>query len=906
MSNKRDASDLANAPRLLDRKVRLAQAMIMFERIWRALLWPFCVLASFTLMTLAEIWHLLGAFAHTVGLAGFGAALLASLVPLARVTWPGREDGLRRLEQVSGIKHRPATSFDDELAGAASEEQRMLWDEHRQRIAGLISRLTAGWPHPRLARADPYALRAALLLMLCVGFLAAGDTTWQRFASAFDITPSDSVSRFRIDAWVTPPVYTAKPPMVLADGDNTQNIRQITTPAKSLLLVRVNGPASIRPDVQIKGEGILLSKKVEPTSSEDSFAEYKITIDRKMTVNVGSIGFARATWHFDIIKDSAPIIELTRKPSRAPRGAVRFTFRVKDDYGVASAEARFALAGKVAGPGNAKAANTKSGKISEQLLQDMDNSVLQAFKVPHMALTLPRANARIGEARAYKDLTSHPWAGLKVIMTLKARDQAGQEGASKPYEFVLPARKFTKPMAKAIIEQRKILVRKPGERNPVQRALTALTIAPERFMKDTTLYLALRSVYWRLHYDESPEGLKSVVDQLWDLALRIEDGDLPQAEADLKAAQDALRKALEEGASEAEISKLMAQLRAALDKFLQAMAEKARQNGNLAKMPEGFGPQQTLSSKDIEEMLRDIENLARTGSRQLAQQLLDKLSGMMQRLQMGQSNPNSQSRQMMDLVRGLGELIQRQQKLLDETFKERRKLNDPKREESPEGSMLSERRRAERNARRGRQGMQGQQGPMGRGRFGEGEGRQRGRGQGQGQVEGQAEGMAKGKGKGSGQRRYGGLANRQGSIRDRLDGLLEQLRTLGTRPPEQFEGAGRAMREAEKALGESNLGRATQQQTLALDRLRQGAQSVAEQVLQTLSSRVGQGGRGNRDPLGRPERTQGPDLGTSVRVPDQIDIQRAREILDELRKRLGEPSRPMLELDYLERLIQKF
>jgi DNA anti-recombination protein RmuC len=166
--------------------------------------------------------------------------------------------------------------------------------------------------------------------------------------------------------------------------------------------------------------------------------------------------------------------------------------------------------------------------------------------------------------------------------------------------------------------------------------------------------------------------------------------------------------------------------------------------------------------------------------------------------------------------------------------------------------------------------------------------------------------MAKGKGKGSGQRRYGVLANRQGSIRDRLDGLLEQLRTLGTRPPEQFEGAGRAMREAEKALGESNLGRATQQQTLALDRLRQGAQSVAEQVLQTLSSRVGQGGRGNRDPLGRPERTQGPDLGTSVRVPDQIDIQRAREILDELRKRLGEPSRPMLELDYLERLIQKF
>ena len=32
----------------------------------------------------------------------------------------------------------------------------------------------------------------------------------------------------------------------------------------------------------------------------------------------------------------------------------------------------------------------------------------------------------------------------------------------------------------------------------------------------------------------------------------------------------------------------------------------------------------------------------------------------------------------------------------------------------------------------------------------------------------------------------------------------------------------------------------------------------------------------------------------------------AREILDELRARIGDPSRPMLELDYLGRLIRSF
>ena len=76
----------------------------------------------------------------------------------------------------------------------------------------------------------------------------------------------------------------------------------------------------------------------------------------------------------------------------------------------------------------------------------------------------------------------------------------------------------------------------------------------------------------------------------------------------------------------------------------------------------------------------------------------------------------------------------------------------------------------------------------------------------------------------------------------------------------------------------------------------EGGEAQAEQ---------GQGNSG-RDPLGRPDRSNRPDLGLSVKVPDQIDIQRAREVLDELRRRLGEPQRPAIELDYLERLIRSY
>ena len=167
---------------------------------------------------------------------------------------------------------------------------------------------------------------------------------------------------------------------------------------------------------------------------------------------------------------------------------------------------------------------------------------------------------------------------------------------------------------------------------------------------------------------------------------------------------------------------------------------------------------------------------------------------------------------------------------------------------------------------------------------------------------------AKGKG-GAGKGPQGGsgaLAKRQGELGGQLGKLMQRLEALGAKPPNHLQGAGEAMGQARRSLDEQALGRATQQQGLALDRLRQGAQSMAEQMMQMLGGQMGRAGQGKRDPLGRPERTQGPDLGSSVRVPDEIDIQRAREILDELRRRLGEPSRPLLELDYLERLIRSF
>jgi hypothetical protein len=69
------------------------------------------------------------------------------------------------------------------------------------------------------------------------------------------------------------------------------------------------------------------------------------------------------------------------------------------------------------------------------------------------------------------------------------------------------------------------------------------------------------------------------------------------------------------------------------------------------------------------------------------------------------------------------------------------------------------------------------------------------------------------------------------------------------------------------------------------------------------------------DRLGRDDRRQSAldlldrrDYGddTTVKVPGEIDVQRARRILEELRRRFGENFRPRLELEYIERLLRDF
>lgn len=801
-------------------------------------------------------------------------AFVASFLPFLKVRLPSIPEADRLLEERNGLDHQPVAVQDDQIA-ADTPFARALWQEHQRRMAERIAALDAGLPQPDIARYDRYALRAVPALLFVTALAYSGSNGAGQIADAFrQHVPESEAPTIRIDAWITPPGYTGQPPVFLS-GLGTQDAAGVTVPQKSKVTVRISGGVSDEKVLFVKqSDGTVLdvAEKQDPARKQATGPETAETKPAPAPVaapapanaqmvartheleldEAGDLRVADRTWTIGVTPDKAPEIAFDGVPRRAINGALEIAFHAKDDYGLQKAHAEIV-------------------PLEEQ------PGATPLYPLPDYKLDLPRHNARDTKGVASRNITEHPLAGQMVKITLVATDGAGQTGRSESIEMLLPGRNFNEPLAAAVAEQRKVFALDTKQMPQAIELNEALVIRPDETIPDLGNFIAIESARARMTMAEGEEQLKETADYLWEIALGIEDGDLSLAERRLRDAQQALSEALENGASDEEIQRLMAELRSAMQEFLQALAE---------RMPNQQGqPQQNaenmLRQQDLDNMLDQLENLARSGNRDQAQQLLSELQRMMNNLQagrpqQGQQQENSEARRQIDK---LGEIMQQQQRLMDETFRldqalrDRMQRGDPQQgEEGAEGQQ--------------QQGQQGQQGE-----------------QGQQNLDGMTAEQLR--------EALRQLREQQEQLGQQLGELQEGLKGLGMQPGEGFGEAQREMEGAGEALGQGQGGPAVEGQGRAMEALRQGARDMMNQMMQAQQGQGGQGpqmgqGQGNqddRDPLGRPRATSGPDFGEQVKVPDEIDVQRAREILEAIREKLGENASPEVERRYLERLL---
>ncbi|MEQ1671092.1 MAG: TIGR02302 family protein, partial [Hyphomicrobium sp.] len=705
----------------------------------------------------------------------------------------------------------------------------------------------------------------------------------------------------RVDAWVTPPPYTSVPPVLLADGSITtpkpeDASRLFEVPEHSLLTLRGTGIGAAGVSLEILSDGaaepIMVAAEPPKAGDASGLAEIRHELKKSARIRALSGSTELARWTFSLIPDQLPKITLdTKQLDRTPRGSIKLSYKAEDDYGVASATAKVRqIAPK---PGDPKTAWAQAPALK--------GPRLPLERPPVLPLKIPRPGAKALESSTLLELGSHPWAGQRVELWLEATDIGGQTGQSAAVEMILPARRFRKPLARAVIEQRRKLAEDSRNRPAVARALAALTLEPEGFIETTGVYLGLRSVYHRLERENSRAALTESVEQLWQLALSIEDGKLSDAERALKDAQDKLSEALQKGADEKELERLIAEMKQKLNDYLKEMQKNAEkeQGEDGDKNEQGDEQNQELGQQDLEQMMKDLERNAKDGSREEAEKMLSELRELMDRLQAETKESRAENKRGKEMMKKLGQLDDlagQQQKLMDDTFADK-----PGQENSDLQSKKNSMDQTGKQQRNGKTGQQGQQ-----------RGEQQDNGPPSGQELGgdqQAEGEP-GQGKSGKNARQpgepGGLKDRQAKIRKKLDQLKKELDELGAGDPDKLGKADEAMGRAEESLEQGDNQEAAEQQGEALEQMRQSAKQMAEQMQKNAQQKMGQGGNTPRDPLGRPQKAEGPDLGTSVKVPNAIDAQRAREILDELRKRSGQALRPPQELDYIDRLLKRF
>src|SRR5450631_3896554 len=202
---------------VLSRALDRARSAILWERLWPALAAPATAVGLFLAVSWLGLWLWLPPVGRAIGLCAFFLLAAAATVPLLRLRLPTREDALRRLDRRSGLPHRPATSIADDIAVSTTDPSSLaIWRAHIERALRAATKLKAGPPAPRLAQRDPYALRALVLVLVIGTFVAAGGERLRRISAALEGQGLIAPLTFRVDAWVNPPTYTGKAPVILA------------------------------------------------------------------------------------------------------------------------------------------------------------------------------------------------------------------------------------------------------------------------------------------------------------------------------------------------------------------------------------------------------------------------------------------------------------------------------------------------------------------------------------------------------------------------------------------------------------------------------------------------------------------------------------------------------------------
>lgn len=861
-----------------------ARAVLLLERLVPALLRPAGLLLAFIAAALFGLPQRLPPFAQggLLLLTGGGALILAWR-GLRHVPWPDGRAIARRLEAEAGLPHHPLLAYADRpaIAGAPG-----LWEAHRAALEAALTRLRLPRPRLDLARHDPWALRIPLVLALIAGLVIEGGAAGDHLARALapPIPWGTLLPRPVVEAWATPPAYTGLAPFRLPLSGAVRPV-----PEGTRLVVTV-GHARARPRLYLDAKPLAL----EALDSRDFRSEAVLTASAHLSLRVG--WWYHLGLDLSVIPNQKPLLSFTTPPAADPRRSLlRLAWKAEDQWGMRDLAFVFVPLGHETEP---------------------------PVRVP-----LAVAAGRTASGRAALDLTASPWAGLPVRAHLEGHDVAGLAGESAEVTVLLPERHFTHPLARRLIEARRVLIRDPAARAGALAILAEGAADTSLFGHDYGGYLNYQAIAALLRRNPDPAAIPEAEARMWELALHFEEGRRGEAARRVAAAEKQLREAMERAketgkADRAELERLAAELQAALESYLDALAREAK------PAPPDAKPDRVVDARTLSALARKMQEDLAAGRLAEAKQDMAALERELRALraqrraaadkarEAARRQAEKEAEELKAIARGEQGLLDHAERRLEAAKQARGESWDmPQTLVPPPGMSPPLSLFFHPAPRRG-----GAPRPGGDAEAGSPSGAPSAKGtQGAGGQEEDREAQA--------------------ALRQALAAFRKKVGPVGDEAKQNFTEADMAMRQAEAALAEGEDQAAAAAETEALSALVEGGTAMAKARAEARGEGQGddeegegegsggvesvtrQGGGGTPDPSGWGQPSQfrldplgraveeghgGADDASDVTVPDSFEATESRRIEDELRRREGERTRPPEELHYIERLLDSF
>ncbi len=906
----------------------IARAQLIWERYAPVLALGLAFTLGFLTLSFAGVWQYLGDPWR-------GLSLIIALGFLSRAAWnaqklelPSQNEAMRRIEHDSGLKHRPLDVISDRPALNAHEGA--AWARHMTAARQSADRAERPILRAVLAPKDRYYLRFILPALLGVALLFGLGDNRERLRHA--VSPvwqyGMSTKNVSFEAWIDPPAYTGRPPIYFKTN------QFVDVPEGSILVTRVNGLKTVpRLKLALKGR----TRYISPTQLGPRLFETRQTITKSGTAQY-RLGRKTQLWGLTVIPDRVPIISVDEPPSADKRDRLVVTYSLNDDYGL---------------------------EDLQLVMQRLDGS-------DHpLSVTMPfsKGQRKANKSKLSIDLTKHIWAGRKVSGYLKAVDGYGHSAQSETVYFTVPDKIFVEPLAKAVMENRQLmlsaidsdyqgpprLTRKDVQNFPIfdqyeprfrltraapniQKAaelLDIITDSPAGYFEDPALFIGLNFIKSQIKYADETSDITDIPEELWKVAIRAEFGTLGSALEEMREAQRALREAISRRARQREINTLFDRYNGAVDNYLEELRKKALEKPQDGESGNDGGGQGT-NQDEIQALLKAIEEANKIGDVDSARRALAKLAELLENLEInlqpggggsgGDPQQGEISEELQDSLEELAELLGEQRELKSETERSEREAQRNQQEGQEQGQERGQQEsQGEQNGENGQPGQSGEQ-----------------------SADGQRSSQSPGE-----------LRRQQQELSGRLAELQEQLQTLeeerqsqgGDEQAETGAGAGEAeddtgagsggeepgdeeavgggadngnveenlaralnaMRQSDDALNNEAFNESLRQMEQAIEALRDAGSLLAEEA--DTRNEPGEGENGQQaengegdDPFGR----QDGELGNAIDSESQVDLdnknrqKRARELLEELRDRAAEEDRDKLEKEYLERLLKQF